>query len=325
MVRTDHRAARVHPFQTGDDPLLVSSLLFAAPIPPEIEDEQALGVNKLPYHSTLVPYGTLQEALRADRTKSSYARSLNGPWRFNWVKRPEERPIDFYKPDYDVSKWKTLDVPSCWQVKGYGTPYYRNAGYIFQRDWPRVMSEPPKDFTAYDERNPVGSYRRTFEVPADWDGRETFLKFDGVDAGFFLWVNGEKVGYSQNSRNAAEFDVTKYLKQGRERRGGRGLPLHRRVVHGGHGHVAAVGDLPQRHALVGAKGPRRGHLRRDRPRLPVQGRDPEGGRERPEPHRRDTEGRRLVATLYDPQGRQIGRSARRRSRPSSGTGTSRLP
>ncbi len=190
------------------------SMLPPAPIPAEIEDEQVMGLNKIPYHSTLVPYGDMQEALRADRYRSTYARSLNGPWKFHWVKRPEARPVDFYKPGYDVSGWKTIPVPSNMEVQGYGTPYYRNNGYIFQKDWPRVMSEPPKDFTAYDERNPVGSYRRTFNVPADWEGRETFLKFDGVDAGFFLWVNGQKVGYSQNSRNAAEFDVTKYLHAG---------------------------------------------------------------------------------------------------------------
>lgn len=195
--------------------LLASLLLAPASLPPEIEDEQALGVNKLPYHSTLVPYKNLQEALRADRTKSSYARSLNGDWKFHYVPRPEMRPVDFYKPSYDVSKWDTIHVPSNWQVKGYGTPYYRNIGYTFKQNWPYVMTEPPKDWTAYEERNPVGSYRRTFEIPMAWDGRQTFLKFDGVDAGFFLWINGVKVGYSQNSRNAAEFDITKYLKPGK--------------------------------------------------------------------------------------------------------------
>ena len=194
--------------------ILASLLLAPAPLPPEIEDEQALGVNKIPYHSTLVPYGSVAEALKGDRARSRFARLLNGPWKFHWVKRPEERPVDFYKTDYDVSKWDTVKVPSNWQVLGYGTPYYRNLGYIFQKDWPRVMAEPPKDWTAYEERNPVGSYRRTFTLPADWNGRETFLKFDGVDAGFYLWVNGQKVGYSQNSRNAAEFDVTKYLHPG---------------------------------------------------------------------------------------------------------------
>ena len=123
--------------------------------------------------------------------------------------------MDFYKPDFDVSGWKEIPVPSCWQVLGYGTPYYRNLGYTFQKDWPRVMSEPPKDYTAYNERNPVGSYRREFEVPADWNGRRIFLTFDGVDSAFFLWINGQKVGYSVNSRNAAEFDITQYVKPGK--------------------------------------------------------------------------------------------------------------
>ncbi|MHB1034398.1 MAG: glycoside hydrolase family 2 TIM barrel-domain containing protein [Pirellulales bacterium] len=189
----------------------------AAPLPPEIENPECLGINKQPYHATLMPYANLQEALAANRHASSFCRSLNGPWKFNWVNRPELRPADFYKPDFDVSAWKEIPVPSNWQVLGYGTPYYRNLGYIFKKDFPHVMSEPPKDWTAYDERNPVGSYRREFEVPASFsqDGRRVFLTFDGVDSAFFLWINGEKVGYSVNSRNPAEFDVTKYVKPGK--------------------------------------------------------------------------------------------------------------
>jgi beta-galactosidase len=183
-------------------------------VPPEIEDEQNLGVNKQPWHAVLMPYANLAEALRADRYKSTYTRSLNGKWKFHYVPRPEQRPVDFYKPEYDVSQWKEIAVPSNWQVLGYGTPYYRNAGYTFQRDWPKVMNEPPRNFTAFEERNPVGSYRRTFDVPANWDGRRVFISFDGVDSAFFLWVNGQKVGYSQNSRNVAEFDITPYLKKG---------------------------------------------------------------------------------------------------------------
>jgi beta-galactosidase len=197
-------------------PLLASLILSPLPpIPPEIEDEQVLGIGKIPYHSELMPYGNLREALAARRDRSSFAGSLNGDWKFHYAPRPEQRPADFYRPGYDVSGWDTLSVPANWQVKGYGTPIYRNVGYTFQRDWPRVMSEPPKDWTAYEERNPVGSYKRTFEVPRAWAGREVFLKFDGVDAGFFVWVNGQRVGYSQNSRNAAEFDVTPYLRPGK--------------------------------------------------------------------------------------------------------------
>ena len=189
--------------------------VVGAPIPPEIENPELLGINKEAAHATLMVYGNLQEAVKANRHASSWCRTLNGQWKFNYVRRPEFRPVDFYKPTFDVSKWKEITVPSNWQVLGYGTPYYRNLGYIFQKDFPHVMSEPPKNFTAYEERNPVGSYRREFDVPQNWNGRRLFLTFDGVDAGFFLWINGEKVGYSVNSRNAAEFDITRYVKPGK--------------------------------------------------------------------------------------------------------------
>ncbi|HEY4337565.1 MAG TPA: glycoside hydrolase family 2 TIM barrel-domain containing protein, partial [Puia sp.] len=185
-----------------------------APVPAEIEDPEMLGINKEPAHATLMPYGNLTEALKADRHASSFSRSLNGPWKFNYVPWPQQRPKDFYKPDYDVSAWKEIAVPSCFQVQGYGTPYYSNFTYIFRKDFPFVMSTPPTTYTAYQERNPVGSYRRHFQLPATWTGRRIFVTFDGVDAGFFLWINGRKVGYSVNSRNAAEFDITPYVKAG---------------------------------------------------------------------------------------------------------------
>jgi len=183
-------------------------------IPKEIEDPECLGIGKEPYHASLMPYANIGEALKANRHASSLCMSLNGPWKFNWVPWPQQRPVDFYKPSYDVSSWKDIQVPSNWQVEGYGTPYYSNYNYIFQKDFPRIMSMPPEKFTAYKERNPVGSYRRDFTLPASWDGRHIFVTFDGVDAGFFLWVNGQKVGYSVNSRNAAEFDLTRYVKPG---------------------------------------------------------------------------------------------------------------
>lgn len=182
--------------------------------PAEIENPELLGVNKERYHATLMPYGNLQEALAGKRHASTWCRSLNGSWKFNWVPSPEKRPVDFYKADYDVSKWDNIPVPSNWEVHGYGTPFYRNLGYTVKKDYPSVMSEPDKNYTAYKERNPVGCYRRSFEVPADWNGRRLFLTFDGVDCAFFVWINGQKVGFSVNSRNAAEFDITKYVKAG---------------------------------------------------------------------------------------------------------------
>ncbi|HEY9123485.1 MAG TPA: glycoside hydrolase family 2 TIM barrel-domain containing protein [Bacteroidales bacterium] len=182
--------------------------------PAEIENPELLGINKEPYHATLMPYANLQEALQAKRLASGLCKSLNGNWKFNWVPSPEQRPVDFYKPGFDVSSWAEIPVPSNWEIHGYGTPFYRNFGYTIKKDFPRIMSTPESWFTAYKERNPVGSYRRDFEVPAEWAGRRIFITFEGVDCAFFLWINGEKVGYSVNSRNAAEFDLTKYLKPG---------------------------------------------------------------------------------------------------------------
>lgn len=193
----------------------LSDSLGGAPVPPEIENPECLGINKEAAHSTLMPFGDLKEALVGGRHSSTWCRSLNGMWKFNWVSWPQARPVDFYQPSFDVSSWKEIPVPSNWQLLGYGTPYYRNMGYTFKKDFPKVMSVPPKNYTAREERNPVGSYRRDFDVPAEWTSRRIFITFDGVDAGFFLWINGEKAGYSVNSRNSAEFDITKYVKPGR--------------------------------------------------------------------------------------------------------------
>lgn len=187
----------------------------AAPVPAEIEDPTCLGINKEPAHATLMPYANLAEALRAARHESTQCRSLNGLWKFNYVPTPEQRPVDFFQPGFDASAWKDLPVPSNWQVHGYGTPYYRNNGFIFKSDFPKVMSEPPRDWTAFTERNPVGSYRRDFELPDNWNGNRVFITFDGVDSCFFIWVNGQKVGFSVNSRNAAEFDLTRFVKPGK--------------------------------------------------------------------------------------------------------------
>lgn len=202
--------------------LLLSQWLTAAAqmkegadVPVEIEDPRITGVNKEAAHATLMPYSNLTEALKGNRKASSRCLLLNGAWKFNWVSWPQKRPVDFYKPAYNVSGWDTITVPSNWQVQGYGTPFYSNFNYTFQKDFPRVMSTPPRNFTAFTERNPVGSYRRDFTLPATWKGKRVFIGFEGVDAGFFLWINGHKVGYSVNSRNLAEFDVTDFVTPGK--------------------------------------------------------------------------------------------------------------
>lgn len=205
----------VFTMSAGSQTASLRDSLGGAPVPTEIQDPEIFAINREPAHATLMPWADLKEALSAVRHASSYCRSLNGMWKFNWVSWPQARPVDFYKPGYDVSSWKEIPVTSNWQLLGYGTPYYRNLGYTIRRDFPSVMSTPPKNYTAYEERNPVGSYRRDFYIPEEWKGREIFITFDGVDAGFFLWINGEKVGYSENSRNAAEFDITKFVKPGK--------------------------------------------------------------------------------------------------------------
>ena len=204
QVRNDQQQPDDHLFSAAD----------TASVPGEIEDPECLGIHKEADHATLMPYASMQEALAANRHASSWYINLDGAWKFHWVDWPQKRPVDFYKPGYDVSHWADITVPSNWQILGYGTPYYSNFTYIFQKDFPHVMSTPPVSWTAYQERNPVGSYRRDFTVPREWDGRRIFITFDGVDAGFFLWVNGRKVGYSVNSRNAAEFDLTSYVHPG---------------------------------------------------------------------------------------------------------------
>ncbi len=182
---------------------------------PDWENEQMIGKNKEVGHATLVPYDNVGDALRGTRDASDRVQSLSGPWKFRWSPDPDARPVDFYKPEYSVSNWDEIDVPCSWQTRGYGVPIYTNITYPFKKDWPRVTAEPPQDWTAYKYRNPVGSYRREFSIPADWDGREVFIHFEGVKSAFYLWINGQEVGYSQGSMTPAEFDITEYLKPGK--------------------------------------------------------------------------------------------------------------
>lgn len=178
------------------------------------ENPHVIGVNKEPGHCTSMPFSDEKTALTGRRDPSPFFKSLNGTWRFRWVPNPEERPVGFQDPASDVSAWDTIPVPANWQLHGYGVPIYTNIKHPFKVDPPRVTGVPPKDFTAFAMRNPVGSYRRTFTVPSSWQGREVFLHFEGVKAAFYVWINGRKVGYSQGSMTPAEFRVSSYLKKG---------------------------------------------------------------------------------------------------------------
>jgi beta-galactosidase len=171
----------------------------------EWNDLNVLQINRENPRATMMVYPDAASALKYDRTTSPWFRSLNGEWKFNWVKSPKDRPAYFYKPSFDVSGWGTIPVPANWEVEGHGLRLYSNVPYPFKKDPPNA----PTDW------NPVGSYRREFEVPKDWKTRETYIVFDGVQSAFYLWINGEKVGYSQGSRTPAEFNITKYLKPGK--------------------------------------------------------------------------------------------------------------
>ena len=174
------------------------------------EDHHVLQINREPARAYFIPYGEQQGDRRL---------SLNGEWRFRWTKTPEERIQDFYRTDFEATGWATFPVPANWEVntsgKRYGTPIYISAGYPFKIDPPYVMREPKTAWTTYEERNPTGQYRRTFTVPDSWTaGGQTFLRFEGVMSAFYVWVNGQRVGYSQGSMEASEFNVTPYLKKG---------------------------------------------------------------------------------------------------------------
>lgn len=181
---------------------------------PDWENPAVVGRNKQPGHCTLTPYATIEQAKQGTREASPYFQSLNGDWKFHWVPSPDRRPNDFYKADYDDAAWGTIEVPSCWELKGYGTPIYTNVRYPFKKDPPNVMGDVPGDWTKAREPNPVGSYRRSFTLPDAWDGREIFLHFEGVKSAAYVWVNGQQVGYSQGSKTPAEFDITKYVHAG---------------------------------------------------------------------------------------------------------------
>jgi beta-galactosidase len=170
--------------------------------------------HKEPRHATLIPYPDRPAAMAGTRESSIYHQSLNGNWKFHWVPNPEERPAYFYKMNYDVTGWDEIPVPSNWEMHGYGVPIYTNITYPHANDPPRVTSTPPTGYTAYTQRNPVGSYRTEFTIPSGWEGRRIFINFDGVQSAFYLWVNGQTVGYSQDSMAPAEFELTEYLVAG---------------------------------------------------------------------------------------------------------------
>jgi beta-galactosidase len=188
--------------------IVLGAILFSAAsvclsADPDWENPDVIQINREPGRTTALPYPGLGEA--ANRGRSPYQLSLNGTWKFNYVGTPEARPMDFFKPSFDMQAWGTIRVPSCWEMHGHGTPIYTNVQYPFDKNPPKITG---------DNGNPVGSYRREFVLPGTWAGRRVFLHFDGVLSAFYVWINGKQVGYSQDSYMASEFDITPHIVPG---------------------------------------------------------------------------------------------------------------
>lgn len=161
---------------------------------------------RLPHRATAYPYPSASEALKGDFKASPWYESLNGKWKFRYSSKPVDRPKDFYLTNYDTSAWDEINVPGNWEMQGYGTPIYVNTGFGF------LNRNPP--FTSHDD-NPVGSYKRSFEIPSSWQGRKIFLHFGGATSGMYVWINGKNIGYVQSTKNPAEFDITPYVHAGK--------------------------------------------------------------------------------------------------------------
>jgi len=178
---------------------------FTEKEPRDWENPEVFNINREDPHASLISFPDEQSALEAIKANSPNYKSLDGLWKFNWVKSPDQRPFWFFKDDYDTRDWKDIEVPSNWQMKGYDVPIYVNITYPFKKNPPFIEH----DF------NPVGSYKRNFKVPSDWKNKEVFLHFGAVSSAFYVWVNEKLVGYSQDSKEPAEFNITKYLKGGK--------------------------------------------------------------------------------------------------------------
>jgi beta-galactosidase len=191
---------------------------FTEKEPRDWENPAVFKLNREDPHASLISFADEKSALEGIKANSPNYKSLDGQWKFNWVKTPDQRPFWFFKDDYDTRDWKDIEVPSNWQMKGYDVPVYTNITYPFwsyedifnpKGTFKKVPPSIPHDW------NPVGSYKRNFYIPSDWKDKEIFLHFGAVGSAFYVWVNEKLVGYSEDSKMPAEFDITKYLRGGK--------------------------------------------------------------------------------------------------------------
>lgn len=184
--------------------VFLTSGLFAQQ-KPDWENPEVFAVNKENARATSLPYATVDQALTDDYSSSPYYQSLNGIWDFFWVPKIAEVPQGFYQENYDTSKWGKMPVPGNWEFNGYGIPMYVNVGFGFKKNPPYIDRDD----------SPTGAYRHQFEIPDSWDGRKIFIHFEGGTNSMYVWVNGQKVGYTENAKSPAEFDITKYVHKGK--------------------------------------------------------------------------------------------------------------
>lgn len=182
--------------------LLFASFTFAQT--EEWENPKIFEINKMPAHAAFYGYRSMDAAIKNDRTQSPFFKSLNGTWKFKWVIKPADKPLTFFQDGFDLSKWDDITVPGNWELQGFGKPLYLDEEYPFKPNPPFV----PHDW------NPVGSYKRSFTIPKNWNGQQIIIHFAAAKSAMHVWINGKKVGYSQGSKLPAEFDITKYVRAG---------------------------------------------------------------------------------------------------------------
>ncbi|HCO66349.1 MAG TPA: beta-galactosidase [Dysgonomonas sp.] len=186
--------------------LLVSgSLVFAQGNSPEWENPEIYAINKEDTRATSIPYPSPELAAKDDYSASPYYQLLDGMWKFKWVPTVDQIPVGFEKENYDISSWVDMPVPGNWEFNGYGIPMYKNVGFGFKPNPPYIDRSD----------SPVGAYRHQFNIPDSWDGRRVFIHFEGGTTAMYVWVNGQKVGYTQNAKSPAEFDITPYIRKGK--------------------------------------------------------------------------------------------------------------
>jgi len=181
---------------------------YSQTLDPVIENPEVIAINKLPARASFFPYTSKEKALTNQLDKAENYMLLNGYWKFKWVRDLANKPSDFYKNEYDTSTWDTIKVPSNWEVEGYGIPIYTNHPYPFKPKNPNPPDIP-------DGYNPVGSYKRHFTLPDNWDKKDIYIHLGAVKSAMYLWINGQKVGYSQGSKLPAEFNITPFVQKGK--------------------------------------------------------------------------------------------------------------